>query len=608
MLRYNILHFFLVIFIPFLGCNHADPEYRYDVIVLGGGTGGTAAAIQAARSGASTLLVEPTPWLGGMLTAAGVSAVDGNHQLPSGIWGEFRDSLYAYYGGVDQLATGWVSHTQFEPSVGARIFKNMAHPISNLKVLTNTQWSTISRRSGSWRVDLNLIDLPYAEGTVLIDGTDLGDVAAQVGVSYDLGMESNQITNEHIAPDVANKIIQDFTYVAILKDFQKAGPHVLKSSFPGYDPQEFLCACDSLCDDPEADIHPCNTMINYAKLPGDKYMINWPIQGNDYYANMVEMNEPTRDSVYQRAKEHTLNFVYFLQHELGMKNLGLANDEFTTEDKLPYIPYHREGRRIHGLSRFTLNHIERPYDYTLYRTGIASGDYPVDHHHRKNPQVPQLAFYPVPSFTVPLGTLIPTQNSPFLVADKSISVSNIANGSTRLQPVILQIGQAAGVVGSVVAKDMVNPADISIRLIQDSLINNQVYIQPFLDVPLDHPHFAVAQRIGATGIIRGTGIPHQWANQTWFYPDRLMRIDSLFFMDYYPHLSLPQESPVIKLKQAFEIIESLNPINPTSLSQVLEWIDKKPDELITRIEMALLIDRILDPFHQRDVDWQGRLK
>ena len=50
----------------------------YDVVVAGGGTGGTTAAIEAARDGARTLVIESTPWLGGMLTAAGVSAIDGN--------------------------------------------------------------------------------------------------------------------------------------------------------------------------------------------------------------------------------------------------------------------------------------------------------------------------------------------------------------------------------------------------------------------------------------------------------------------------------------------------------------------------------------------------
>ncbi|MBD1944059.1 FAD-dependent oxidoreductase, partial [Coleofasciculus sp. FACHB-712] len=45
-----------------------------DVLVVGGGTGGTAAAIQAARRGAKTMLVSEFTWLGGMLTSAGVAA------------------------------------------------------------------------------------------------------------------------------------------------------------------------------------------------------------------------------------------------------------------------------------------------------------------------------------------------------------------------------------------------------------------------------------------------------------------------------------------------------------------------------------------------------
>jgi NADPH-dependent 2,4-dienoyl-CoA reductase/sulfur reductase-like enzyme len=55
-----------------------------DVLVVGGGTGGTAAGIQSARSGAKTIIVEKTKWLGGMLTAAGVSCTDGNDLLPGG--------------------------------------------------------------------------------------------------------------------------------------------------------------------------------------------------------------------------------------------------------------------------------------------------------------------------------------------------------------------------------------------------------------------------------------------------------------------------------------------------------------------------------------------
>ena len=58
---------------------------KTDVLVIGGGTAGTVAALSSGRMGVSTILLSEFPWLGGMLTSAGVSAVDGNTKLPSGI-------------------------------------------------------------------------------------------------------------------------------------------------------------------------------------------------------------------------------------------------------------------------------------------------------------------------------------------------------------------------------------------------------------------------------------------------------------------------------------------------------------------------------------------
>ncbi|MCD7916444.1 MAG: FAD-dependent oxidoreductase [Tannerellaceae bacterium] len=61
--------------------------HEVDVLIIGGGASGTTAGIQSARLGARTLIIEEHTWLGGMLTAAGVSAIDGNHKLPAGLWG-----------------------------------------------------------------------------------------------------------------------------------------------------------------------------------------------------------------------------------------------------------------------------------------------------------------------------------------------------------------------------------------------------------------------------------------------------------------------------------------------------------------------------------------
>ena len=67
-----------------------------DVLVVGGGVGGTTAAIQVARHGAKTILVSEFPWLGGMLTSAGVCAIDGNEleAFQTGIWSAFLRELH----------------------------------------------------------------------------------------------------------------------------------------------------------------------------------------------------------------------------------------------------------------------------------------------------------------------------------------------------------------------------------------------------------------------------------------------------------------------------------------------------------------------------------
>jgi hypothetical protein len=225
-------------------------------------------------------------------------------------------------------------------------------------------------------------------------------------------------------------------------------------------------------------------------------MINWPINGNDYYANMVDMNAEQRKQAIIKAKEHTRNFVYFMQTELGWNTLGLA-DVFETKDSLPMIPYHRESRRIKGLARINMNHLEKPFTQAepLYRTGIAVGDYPIDQHHGKNPKAPDLYFVPVPSFNIPLGSLIPENVSNLIVAEKSISVSNLVNGASRLQPVVMEIGQAAGVLAGLAVQNKVSPEKVSIRKVQNTLVNQKAYLMPYIDVSPEHPYFRAIQKL-----------------------------------------------------------------------------------------------------------------
>lgn len=246
--------------------------------------------------------------------------------------------------------------------------------------------------------------------------------------------------------------------------------------------------------------------------------------GVKYRVGMDSRGETGEDIAPEKAKDITKCFLYYIQTELGFKNLGIADDEFPTSDGFPFIPYHREARRIEGEVKFTVDHAAKPFDSDepLYRTGIAVGDYPIDHHHYRNPDwdnLPELHFYPIPSFNVPMGSLIPKAVDDLIVAEKSISVTNIMNGSTRLQPVVMQIGQAAGVLAALAVEKGEKVRDVPVREVQDVLLASGAYIMPYLDLKPGDENFEAIQRIGATGLIRGVGRNVDWSNQTWFAPD-----------------------------------------------------------------------------------------
>ena len=89
---------FFLLLTAVMMCSGCNNSISADILIAGGGASGTAAGIQAARMGVRAVIIEEHEWLGGMLTSAGVSAVDGNYRLQGGIWKEFKDSLSSYYG------------------------------------------------------------------------------------------------------------------------------------------------------------------------------------------------------------------------------------------------------------------------------------------------------------------------------------------------------------------------------------------------------------------------------------------------------------------------------------------------------------------------------
>lgn len=454
---------------------------KYDLVVVGGGTGGTAAAIEAARGGAKVLVVEESPWLGGMLTSAGVSAIDGNYKLRGGLFGEFTDSLAACYGGYEALKSGWVSNILFNPAVGADIFSNMARE-AGVEVRFGT---TVTDISGHWA--LTLSDGTKVKARILADGTELGDIALEAG-----------------AEELQDRVsLQDMTYAATVKWYDH--------DVPMDEPEDYNPDLYRSC----TDTWPADMTLSYGALPDGHIMLNWPQGGNDIYLDYLDM---PREDVYRKAKNRTLGYIYYLQTELGYRNLGIADDVFPSADGLPFYPYYRESRRFAGRDTMTLDAAKKPYDFDLYTRAIAVGDYPVDHHHNQNPRREELShlwYGKIPSFSVPMGVLVPVNVEDLLLTEKNISVSWEMNGSTRLQPVVMGLGQAAGALAAIAVKSGRHTSEVSAREVQEVLLDHGCYLLPFLDLKPSDPGFRELQEKGIRGEVKGTGRSVGWANETW---------------------------------------------------------------------------------------------
>ena len=265
--------------------------------------------------------------------------------------------------------------------------------------------------------------------------------------------------------------------------------------------------------------------------------------------------------------------------------------------------------------RFTVEDAKTPYRNTLYRTGIAVGDYPVDHHHQRHPQwqrLPELHFHPIPSYTIPLGVMLPRETPNLIVAEKSISVSNLVNGTTRLQPVTLELGQAAGVLGSLAAARNTLPELIPVRDVQRELLAQGCYLLPYLDLPRDDVHFAALQRIGATGLLRGVGTNVGWSNQTWFHAAENVAGGELAegLRELYPSIGFGSLSDTVTVAEAGELLRRIVPDATVDAKtwEALSLTDFDLSRNITRGELAVLFDHAANPFDRVEIDLDGQVK
>ena len=154
------------------------------------------------------------------------------------------------------------------------------------------------------------------------------------------------------------------------------------------------------------------------------------------------------------------------------------------------------------------------------------------------------------------------------------------------------------------------------RRVQEAVLDAGGYLLPYLDLPADDPRFGAMQRIGVTGILKGRGANVGWENQTWFDADRTIAESELRegLREVYPSVrSSVRETPVDGALLTAMLAEALGKPAGDIAAQteraaagLLSGYD--PVRPLTRLECALLIDAVADPFHAAEVDIYGNYK
>jgi hypothetical protein len=494
-----------------------------DVVIAGGGSGGAAAAIQSARLGADTCLIEETNWLGGMLTSAGVSAIDGHTDTPSGIFKEFLDKVEAYYkanGKVDQLKKCSVSYFCFEPSVGDIVFKQMVNDLPTLRVFYESKIEAVYRDGNlvtGVRFKIKNTTPVVMKSKVVVDATEFGDLMYLGNVPYDLGIDKDS-TEPHA--DEAEVCIQPLTYVAILKRYDIETPIKRPAS---YNEDNFKCVVKDIDKCPNSNSKfDLPRLFTYGMLPNDKVMINIPSHsyGNDFHATSSNLEKYTRAEILQMAKNYSQGFIYYLQTNFNLREYGLYN-EFGSQDSFAKIPYVRESRRLKGAYRMTENDVISNEDgqTKLFKDSVAIGDYPIDLHFCDYGKGD--IFYSVSPYQIPYEVTVPKTIDGFMVAEKNISVSHIVNGTTRLQPVVMAIGQAVGAGAAISVQDNIQPRYINISKLQDILVNQGAQVYYFHDVPAEHYANKYLNKLALKGVVSAyspvSHMPESYITQSEFF-------------------------------------------------------------------------------------------
>ncbi|PSL37640.1 FAD dependent oxidoreductase [Labedella gwakjiensis] len=479
-----------------------------DLLVIGGGIGGVAAALTAVRLGRRVVLTEQTDWLGGQLTSQAVPP-DENAWIEGPATGpgytEFRRRVRDYYRRNYPLTAaaaaerdinpglGVVSRLCHEPRVALAVIEEMLAPwiaSGRLEVLLEHRPVAVEMRGD----EVASVTVRRPDGAerelsapIVVDATELGDLLALGDVEHVIGAEGRDDTGELHAPETANPLDQQAISWCFALEHRPGEDHVgdrperyehwlthVAPFWPG--PQLSWTDVDPISlrvhTRPLFQLQPTREVpfdlwrfrrilaaenFREGTIDSDVTIVNWP-QIDYWEAPILGVDEESAARALTASRELSASFLYWMQTEApredggtGYRGLRLRGDVTGTDDGYAKAPYIREARRALTEFRVLEQHVGveargAGVGSEIFDDSVGIGHYRIDLHPSTSGRTyVDIEAYP---FQIPLGALLPVRVDNLLPAAKNIGSTHITNGCYRLHPVEWAIGEAVGALAS----------------------------------------------------------------------------------------------------------------------------------------------------------------